>query len=94
MKQLYFISAIMGTIISKVFFAQFIMIERVDLPKFASALFANPAASGFISDLLFTSLVFWMVMFVERHKTKNTSPSPHISIVLNLVIGLLGAVTA
>ena len=94
MKQLYFILAIVGAIIPQVFFAQFIMIERLDLPKFASALFAIPAASGFISDLLFTSFVFWMVMFVDRHKTKNTSPSPHISIVLNLVIGLLGAVTA
>ena len=84
----------MGAIIPYVFFVQFIMIEGVDLPKFASALFANPAASGFTSDLLFTSFVFWMVMFVERHKTNNTSPIPHSFVVLNLVIGLSCAVPA
>ena len=86
--------AVVGAIIPYVFFVQFIMIEGVDLPKFASALFANSAASGFTSDLLFTSFVFWMVMFVERHRTKNTSPSPYIVIVLNLVIGLSCAVPA
>ena len=84
----------MGAIIPYVFFVQFIMIEGVDLPKFASALFANPAASGFTSDLLFTSFVFWMGMFVERHKTNNTSPIPHRFFVVNLVIGLSCAVPA
>lgn len=94
MKRLYLILAILGAIIPYMFFAQFIMSEGVDLAKFASALFANPAASGFTSDLLFTSFVFWLIMFVERRRTNNTSPNPFIFIVLNLVIGLSCAVPA
>jgi len=94
MKRLYLVLAIAGAVIPYVFFAQFILSEGVNLAGFVSALFANPAASGFTSDLLFTSFVFWLMMFYEQRRSKGTSPSPLIFIALNLLIGLSCALPA
>lgn len=86
MKRLFLILAIVGAILPYFFFTQFIIENGVDLPDFVSALFTNPPASGFTSDLLFTSFVFWIMMYSD--KKKDEGPSPTILIVLNLAIGL------
>ncbi|MCA9469881.1 MAG: DUF2834 domain-containing protein, partial [Nitrospira sp.] len=45
---------------------QFFIHEGLKLTGFLSALFANPPALGFMSDLLFTSFVFLIMMFHEQ----------------------------
>ena len=86
MKRLYLILAIIGGILPYIFFGQYFLESGLNLPGFVSALFANPPATGFTVDLLFTSFVFWIMMFHERRQGKG--PNPLIFIVLNLFIGL------
>ena len=86
MKRLYLILAIIGAILPYVFFGQYIFVNGLNLPGFVSSLFANPPATGFTVDLLFTSFVFWIMMFYDRNQRKG--PNPLIFIVLNLFIGL------
>lgn len=92
MRKLYFGLAVLGTVIPYFFFIQYFSTEGVNLPGFVSALFANGAAAGFSSDLLITSVVFWIAMFYQRRKADG--PQPFVFIVLNLVIGLSCALPA
>ena len=92
MKTLYLVLAIVGAAVPYVFFIQHFSSEGVSLPGFVAALFANPAASGFTSDLLITSFVFWIAMFQQRSRGKG--PSPIIFIALNVLIGLSCALPA
>ena len=86
MKTLYLILAIVGAILPYAFFVQFFANEGVNLTGFVSALFANPAISGFTADLLFTSVVFWIFMVQQRRREKG--PNPIWFVMLNLLIGL------
>ncbi len=84
--------AIVGAVVPYVFFIQHFSIEGVNLLGFISALFANSAASGFTSDLLITSLIFWIWMF--QQKSRGRGRSPILFILLNLIIGLSCALPA
>ena len=66
MKRVYVILAIVGAILPYVFLTQFFIHEGLKLTGFLSALFANPPALGFMSDLLFTSFVFWIMMMHDQ----------------------------
>lgn len=92
MKNIYLLLAILGGIIPYLFFFQFIQIEGLNIPLFVESLFVNGAAGGFSADLLFTSFVFWLFMFVESKKSN--TPKPYLFIVLNLTIGLSCALPA
>jgi len=92
MKRLYLALGIVGAVLPYFFFTQFIISNGVDLPGFISALFVNPPASGFTSDLLLSSFAFWIMMFQE--KTHRNGPNPLIFITLNLAIGLSCALPA
>jgi len=91
MKKIYLVLAILGAVIPYVFFIGFFQEHGINFPEFLKALFVNGAAGGFSADLLFTSFVFWLFMFVE---TKKQGPSPYLFIVLNLTIGLSCALPA
>ena len=86
MKRLYLILAILGAVLPYIFFGLYIYDNGLNLPGFVSSLFANPPATGFTVDLLFTSIVFWIMMFYERRKSNG--PNPLLFIILNLLIGL------
>jgi hypothetical protein len=86
MKRLYLILAILGAIVPYLFFFQFFASEGLNLGRFVGAAFANGAAGGFSTDLLFTSFVFWAYMFYLRKK--EGGPHPLLFIILNLTIGL------
>jgi len=86
MKTLYLVLAIVGAVLPYAFFVQHFSSEGVGVTGFLAALFANPAASGFTTDLLFTSLVFWIFMFHQRSRQKG--PRPILFIVLNVLIGV------
>ena len=92
MKRVYLVLAVLGGILPYLFFSRFILLNGFDLPAFASALFANFPAGGFTADLLFTSVVFWLMMFVERRHRSGPNPLPFI--LLNLLVGLSCALPA
>ncbi|MCA9469101.1 MAG: DUF2834 domain-containing protein [Nitrospira sp.] len=70
----------------------FFIHEGLNLTGFLSALFANPPASGFTSDLLFTTFVFWIMIFHEQKH--GDGPSPFGFIALNVTVGLSCALPA
>jgi len=86
LKRVYLLLAIAGGILPYLFFSQFIIENGLDIPAFISSLFVTPGASGFTADLLFTSFVFWLMMFHERKQ--GNGPNPLLFIILNLTIGL------
>jgi preprotein translocase subunit SecD len=51
----------------------------------------NNAAAGITADILFSSLVFWIFMYVQYRKS---GPNPFLFIALNLLIGLSCALPA
>lgn len=73
MKRLYLVLAIVGAVLPYLFFPQFLINHGIDLPRFVSALFVNPPASGITSDLLISSFVFWIMMF--QKKITETAPT-------------------
>lgn len=91
-KTVYLVLAIVGAIVPYVFFMQHFGAAGFGLMDFISALFVNAAASGFTSDLVITSLVFWIAMY-QRHG-QGKGPNPAIFVVLNLAIGLSCALPA
>jgi hypothetical protein len=92
MKTVYLILAVAGAIVPYLFFVQHFVATGFGLVDFVKALFVNSAASGFTSDLLISSLVFWIAMFQRRSSGKG--PSPAFFVLLNLTIGLSCALPA
>ncbi len=86
MKQLYLVLAIIGAVVPYVFFIQHFSGEGFSLMTFLRAMYANPAAGGISSDLLLSSFIFWVFMFLQRSRGKG--PGPVLFVVLNLLIGL------
>jgi len=91
MKQLYLTLAILGAIVPYIFFFQFMEINGFDIAKFMSASVVNYAAAGITADILFSSFVFWLFIYVQHRKG---GPNPLLFIVLNLTIGLSCALPA
>jgi hypothetical protein len=92
MKNIYLLTAIVGAVIPYGFFVQHFSSVGLGLPDFVAALFANPAAAGFTTDLLITSGVFWVYMLQKKNHSRGPSPLPFIAI--NLAIGLSCALPA
>jgi hypothetical protein len=92
MKRVYLFLAIVGAVLPYIFFIRFFSIEGANLGDFILAPFVNGAAAGFAVDLLFTSIVFWLFMFIKR--SKGEGPNPWVFVLLNLTIGLSCAVPA
>lgn len=88
----YLALAIIGAIVPYMFFIQHFGAAGFGLMDFISALFVNSATSGFTSDLVISSLVFWMAMYQRRGQGKG--PNPAFFILLNLAIGLSCALPA
>ena len=82
---LYLLLAAIGAVLPWVFFAGFFSAEGL-AGDFIGALFANGAAGGFTTDLLISSLVFWMFLFPEARRVGVTAP--WLFVVVNLLIGL------
>lgn len=90
MKSIYLAAALIGALVPYVFFGQHFAANGLAIADFISAVFANPAASGFAADLLISSFVFWMLMFTAG----KGSPNPWPFVALNLLIGLSCALPA
>jgi len=81
--------AILGAVAPYIFFFQFFATEGV-AGNFFGALYANGAAGGVATDLLISSVVFWLFLFPEARRVG--VERPWIYVVVNLVIGLSCAV--
>ena len=82
MRRVYLSLAILGAVVPYVFFFAHFRAEGLGLGSFVSALFVNGAAGGFASDILISSIVFWI--WLVRSKAKR----PWLYVLLNLSIGL------
>lgn len=92
LRNLYLLLAIVGAIVPYVFFVQHIQAVGPGPLDFVAPLFANGAVGGFTADLLISSFVFWIAMFVEQRR--DAAPAPALFIALNLCIGLSCALPA
>ena len=90
MKHVYLLAAVLGAALPYAFFFQHFGEFGLDLPTFAEAVFATSAASGWATDLLISSFVFWIYMFREG----GSAPRPWPFIAINLLIGLSCALPA
>lgn len=84
--------AILGAIVPYLFFVQHFNSAGFGLMNFIGALVATPPAAGFTSDLLISSLAFWIAMLARRNR--GVGPHPALFIVLNVTIGLSCALPA
>ena len=89
LQKIYFGAFIVGTIVPTYFAVMFMVQFGVDIPGFIKGLFANYASSTFSSDLLMSSFIFWLFMFVDAKDKK----MPHVGwfMLLNFCIGLSSA---
>jgi hypothetical protein len=70
LKSFYLLSAIIGTIVPWIFFAQFFAKEGFNLATIIQSLFANGAAGGFSADVLISIVVFLVWSFFDSKKIK------------------------
>lgn len=87
-KYVYLGLTILGTIVPYIFFAPFFAEHGLNLGHFIQSLFVNGPAAGFTSDILISSVVFWLMMFRSKELPL---PLKLICLALNLTIGLSAA---
>ena len=92
MKKLYLVLAVVGAVLPYLFFIQHLSNEGFSPSKLTAAVFANPGAGGFTTELLLSSGMFWLFMFLER--SRRNGPNPFLFILLNCLIGLSCALPA
>lgn len=92
LKTIYLLLAIVGALLPFMFFTQHFESNGIAMPEFVAAAFANPVAGGFTSDLLISSVVFWVLMFSRRRAGQG--PGPFLFIAVNILIGLSCALPA
>ncbi len=81
----YLTLALVGAVAPYVFFARFFAVEGLG-GDFLGAVFANGAAGGFATDLLVSSVVFWIFLFRECRRLGIARG--WIYVLVNLLIGL------
>ena len=86
MKNVFLTLAVAGTVLPYIFFFQFLMSADPSIQAFTAQLFATAPASGFTTDLLITSLAFWIWSF--REARVHGMSRWWVYVALNLVIGL------
>lgn len=92
MKTIYLVLAVVGAVVPYFYFIQHFANNGFSIIDFVSAIFVNPAASGFTIDLLISSLVFWLTIFYQFRQGRG--PRPLLFVIMNLTIGLSCALPA
>jgi hypothetical protein len=78
--------AAIGAVLPWLFFLQFFEAQGPGFAGFVGALFVNGAAGGFATDLLISSVVFWIFLFAEAPRCGVARP--WLYVLVNLLIGL------
>lgn len=86
MRTVYLILAALGAILPYAFFLRFMMSETAGPGHFVSQLFATAPAGGFTTDLLISSMVFWIWSFDEARRLH--MPRWWGYVLVNLLVGL------
>ena len=85
-RHFYALMAVVGTVVPWFFFGLFISSNGIDLPGFVAALFATTPAGGFTSDLLLTTLVFWVWSYLDARERQ--VPNWWLAVPAVLFVGL------
>lgn len=83
MKNVYLLLAVLGAVLPYAFFLRHFADAGVALPAFLAAVFANPAAAGAMTDLVVSSVVFWVWLLAAGEGRRLGYLIP-----VNLLIGL------
>ena len=67
-KRLYLIGAVLGTVLPYFFFVQFLLTHGLDIPLFVTQLFSTPISAFFGVDVIVSSLVLWVFVFMEGRR--------------------------
>ena len=86
MNHIYLFLAIAGAVVPYIFFIQFMGSDDPSLSAFVSQLFETAPAGGFTTDLLITSLAFWIWSYGEAARLGMKRWWGYV--VVNLFIGL------
>ncbi|MEM7415670.1 MAG: DUF2834 domain-containing protein [Gemmatimonadota bacterium] len=86
MKNAYLLLAVAGTVVPYVFFTRHFMSADPSLAAFVEQLFATNPAAGFTSDLLITSVAFWIWSYGEAKRHGMSRWWAYV--MLNLAVGL------
>ena len=86
MRHVYLVLAVLGAALPYAFFTQFVLGPDPSLDHFLRQSFANPSAGGLTTDLLITSVVFWLWSFGEARRRGMRRWWPYV--LVNLTIGL------
>ena len=89
-RNFWLLLAIVGAVIPWYYLAGFLVANPLDIADFLGAATVNNLATGFLADLLISSLVFWIYMYSRRPD----GPAPWPFILINLFIGLSCALPA
>ncbi len=92
LRHLYLGMAFLGAVLPYVFFARFMTSGDTTPGAFVAQLFATPPASGFTTDLLITSVTFWIWSNVEARNRGMRHWWAYV--VVNLAVGLSCALPA
>lgn len=82
MTTIYLLLAIAGAVAPYVFFLDWFRDEGGSLVHFVGGAFVNGSAAGFTTDVLISSLAFWVWLIVRK------TPGVWVYILVNLSIGL------
>ena len=82
MKKIYAALAVAGFLLPMSPFALFVRDHGLDLRAFVTQIFANYAASTFAYDLLFSCVIFWVVLYRSR------VPHRWLYVAMTLLVGL------
>lgn len=86
MRRVYLIGAILGGVLPYASLVVFLLQHGFDLGLFVGQLFATPAAAMFTTDLLLSSLIFWIYLYREGRRLEMGNLWVYVA--LNLSVGL------
>jgi hypothetical protein len=85
-KNLYLLLCVPGTLLPYSQFVPFLRDHGLDLRLFVELLFANPVGGFFGMDVIVSSLVLWVLVFVEGRRAE--IPHRWVPIAASLTVGV------
>lgn len=85
-RRLYLVGAVLGTVLPYAFFLPFVVEHGLDVPLMLRQLFANRISAFFGVDVVVSSLVLWVFVFVEGRRLGMRQL--WVYIVCNLTVGV------
>lgn len=89
-KNLYLVLCVVGAVLPYSLFVPFLLQNGLDFPLIFEQLFANRISGSFALDVIVSSIVFWVFVFVEgrRAGVRNLWAPIAANVVVGLSLGL------